>query len=279
MLFIERKYRLTGMTNDEYAVGIATIISDYRKNELKRKLDADHVKRWVSQFDESEQSVVLCETFRILSRWYFKIERIYTFIEQVLNLLSEIDTLSAFTFVNVQTKGESQRFLYEIIKKIYDKKYNITFSLKNADFGEEPGLFVYVDDGLYTGRRAKEDLKPLLEMLPKGSTLYVYYMLAYSNNYNYWKDEICKFGEKLNIAVFFKCAKLFYNERNCKNDHIDFIWPSKTCRNNPSVKAYENKLLQTGKQWGDKDIEIEQITQKMPLDRYMLRAFRILGIQ
>ncbi len=59
--------------NDQaYIEGIATLISNYRRTELTKPLDAAHVKRWVEQFEPEERSVVLRETFYALTRYYIK---------------------------------------------------------------------------------------------------------------------------------------------------------------------------------------------------------------
>ena len=64
------------MNDQSYIEGIATIIQNYRRTELTKPLDAAHVERWVGQFAPDERSTVLAETFHVLTRYYFKEERI-----------------------------------------------------------------------------------------------------------------------------------------------------------------------------------------------------------
>ena len=76
------------MNDQSYIEGIATIIQNYRRTELTKPLDAAHVERWVGQFAPDERSIVLAETFHVLTRYYFKEERIHNFLERVLERIT-----------------------------------------------------------------------------------------------------------------------------------------------------------------------------------------------
>ena len=56
---------------NESLQGIAEIIGNYRLGELPQPLDSNHVDRWVRQFSEESQEVILIETLHILREWYF----------------------------------------------------------------------------------------------------------------------------------------------------------------------------------------------------------------
>ena len=234
------------MYDEALITGIATLISDYRKTELPAQLDANHVRRWISQFDKTEQQVVLQETFHVLTRNYYKIERIHCFLRQVVDRLAESAPLDQYVFVDVQKQGVSQKLIYQQIDVDYRSR-GFECIHKSEDFGEHPGKFVYVDDGLYTGKRSKGDLLPLIEKLPANSTLYVFYMLVYSNGYSYWSGRITECGRERGITVVFDYGKMLGNDRN--NDHasVDIVWPSRDCRRLDEVQQYEKQLRETGK--------------------------------
>lgn len=78
------------MNKQSYEEGIASIIKNYRRLELKKPLDLQHVQRWIQQFEPEEQEIVLKETFHALTRYYINEEKIYNFIDQVLESISEL---------------------------------------------------------------------------------------------------------------------------------------------------------------------------------------------
>ena len=45
---------LNNMTDYQLACAISTIIGSYRKGELSKPLDHNHVLKWVGQFDEED---------------------------------------------------------------------------------------------------------------------------------------------------------------------------------------------------------------------------------
>lgn len=161
------------MNDQSYIEGIATIIQNYRRTELTKPLDAAHVERWVEQFAPDERSIVLAETFHVLTRYYFKEERIHNFLEQVLERITAEQPTDNVVFASIQEKGHSQKLIYEYIAS----KGNFTF--QSEEFTDTSKLYVYIDDGLYSGGRAKEDLRKLIGLLPQGAHLQVYYLIAY----------------------------------------------------------------------------------------------------
>ena len=172
------------MNDQSYIEGIATIIANYRRVELSKPLDSTHVKRWVEQFEPQERSVVLKETFHALSRYYIKEEKIHTFLDQVIAKITKEHDINDIVFVSIQKKGYSQTLIYNYIRT----KGNFFF--KNGDFSDSSKKYVYIDDGLYSGWRTKEDLSELICLLPRGACLKVYYMIAFSNGFEYWSNRL-----------------------------------------------------------------------------------------
>ena len=73
------------------AQDISKIISDYRRGELCFELDADHVVRWVQQFNPATQETILEETFHVLSNWYFDDLKITEFLKSIVDYLEQKD--------------------------------------------------------------------------------------------------------------------------------------------------------------------------------------------
>lgn len=119
------------MNEQEYIEGIVTLIKNYRRTELKKPLDAAHVKRWLNQFEAEEQSIVLRETFHALARYYIKKEQIYDFLDQLLEKLIAENGKDHVVFASVQKKGYSQKLMYKYISE----KGNFVFQSENFTDG------------------------------------------------------------------------------------------------------------------------------------------------
>lgn len=198
------------MNDQAYIEGIATLISNYRRTELTKPLDAAHVKRWVEQFEPEERSVVLRETFHALSRFYIKEERIHTFLDQVLDKIVKEQNVNDVVFASIQKKGHSQTLIYEYIAT------KGSFVFQSEKYTDASKLYVYIDDGLYSGGRANEDLSELIRLLPQGAHLQVYYMIAYSYGYEKWRKELSKKAAKKGITIEYACERTYINDRNKK---------------------------------------------------------------
>ena len=138
-----------GLNNQEYIEGIASIIKNYRKTELNNSLDTLHVQKWVEQFSSEEQSIVLEETFHVLTRYYINEERIYTFLNQVLKHIINEEIVSNVIFADIQEQGNSQKRIYKYI----ENKGN--YIIQKENFIDDSKLYIYIDDGLYSGKRAR----------------------------------------------------------------------------------------------------------------------------
>ena len=225
------------MNDQSYIEGIATIIQNYRRTELTKPLDAAHVERWVGQFAPDERSIVLAETFHALTRYYFKEERIHNFLERVLERI----TADNVVFASIQEKGHSQKLIYEYIAS----KGNFTF--QSEEFTDTSKLYVYIDDGLYSGGRAKEDVGKLIGLLPQGAHLQVYYMIAFSNGFEYWSNRLSQEAAGKGICAEFFCENKYINDRIKKLEKYEFLWPDVSCRGDRTVADYERRLSETGK--------------------------------
>lgn len=235
------------MNRNEYITGISTIIKDFRQGELTSLLDYNHVKRWIDQFEENEKDIILGETFQILVRYYFKKEKIIEFVKHIIKDLASDKDLESLEFLCVQDAGYSQKIIMEYVSEIYDKSYGSKCNISNGYQVRDVNHYIYIDDGLYTGRKVKNDLKKCIDIMPEDSKLDVYLMIVYSNAFDYIANTIKRYGEKKQIEVNFIYGKMFFNDRNNREHPIDFIWPDVSLRNDTEIFAYEEILVSTGK--------------------------------
>lgn len=235
---------LNNMTDYQLACAISTIIGSYRKGELSKPLDHNHVLKWVGQFDEEDRSIILEETLHVLTRQYYNREAIEESLDAILKkICAQVDSFDNVIFTNLQEQGSSQKILYDIISE----KLGSAFNNQCSAFTESSKIYVYIDDGLYTGGRARTDLTALIERLPPNSRLYVFYLFAYSNACSYREDQITKLAINKKIDICFDWGRMFYNERSYKAESIDFVWPTILARKDEEVLAYETKLKETQK--------------------------------
>ena len=235
---------LNDMTDYQIACAISTIIGSYRKGELSKPLDYNHILKWVGQFDEEDRSVILEETLHVLTRQYYNREAIGESLDVILRkICTQVDSFDNVIFANPQEQGSSQKILYDIISE----KLGLSFNSQCSDFTESSKLYVYIDDGLYTGGRTRTDLSALIKLLPQNSKLLVYYIFVYSNAYSFRKTQITRLANEKKIEVYFDYVRMFYNDRNQKAESIDFVWPTILAREDEEVLAYETKLKETQK--------------------------------
>lgn len=105
-----------------YPEEIAKIIQNFRRGELSKELDAAHVRRWVSQFDEADREMILAETYRVLSHYYYSEEKIFGYVDWVLSCLEKETSLRDCIYLAVQEKGSSQKLLLNRVGDIYEMK-------------------------------------------------------------------------------------------------------------------------------------------------------------
>ena len=178
---------------------LASIIKNFRKGELDVKLDEEHVERWLSQFSEESQDVILKETTHIFSELYFNKDDIKEgFLDKVITyLMQEYSTCENVVFVSMQESGHSQRILVDMLEKRVQKNYG--FSIQR-EVTNTPQTIVYLDDGLYTGSTAKKELISLIERLPANCRIDVFFMIAHSSSLWYVKKVVLPEAKKKNIS-------------------------------------------------------------------------------
>lgn len=215
---------------------LASIIKNFRKGELDVKLDEEHVERWLSQFSEESQDVILKETTHIFSELYFNKDDIKEgFLDKVITyLMQEYSTCENVVFVSMQESGHSQRILVDMLEKQVQKKYG--FSIQR-EVTNTPQTIVYLDDGLYTGSTAKKELISLIERLPANCRIDVFFMIAHSSSLWYVKKVVLPEAKKKNISVEI-FPKICLETNKHSSNHQEHLWPSSSLRSIPVFAQY-----------------------------------------
>lgn len=233
---------------------IANIIKNYRSEESIR-FNKEHVHKWVSQFEPESQEIILLETLHIFKKYYFNKNQIKEFFVDVLNYLLKKykfrcleELLENTYFINIQEQGKSQsnflNLLYELLKEKYD------INVKKSEINNQK-LFIYVDDGLYTGSTIRKDMKQCSKFIQSGVKIEIFYLFSYENGLDYSKKEINKFYRHTNVNIEFNSYIKLHNDKEIKkisdnaityDSDFQCLWPSFELCKLPIVEQYIQKL-------------------------------------
>ncbi len=185
---------------------LAKIIQNYREGELTHSLDASHIERWLSQFDEECQPIILNETLHVFKEWYFDQPRFVEYYNRIIGILSkkysldEIGLINKAVFISTQRRGRSQCRMVEKLSEIVNSRYGCCIK---TQINTTDKIYVYIDDALFTGSHARKDLIEVLCQLPSESDLNVFYLVGATSGLEYSKKEIEKTANERNINTFF----------------------------------------------------------------------------
>ena len=206
---------------------VATIIVDYRAGELPPP-NADHVGRWVSQFDAEDREPLLKELIHVWDQIYVT----KNMAEQFLTKVIENETLTAgdpkafwggVEFLKIQERGHSQSEMLDLVRPLLKAQTG----LRLASCGGE-NRFIYLDDVLFTGDRIKNDLSVwLTNTAPTTATVYVLLMGVHC--FGEWRlqedlqAKAKQLGKTLKLDVY---RAVSLENRKYKKDESDVLWPT-----------------------------------------------------
>jgi hypothetical protein len=204
---------------------LAALIADYRQGEIKPP-DADHVERWVKQFEVDEQVPLLDELLRLWPAFYFK-QRIFE--QHLRHLITDQkmvgnDPRSFWAGANVldiQQRGGSQRAMRDLLKPILAEAVGL--SLNSCGGG---ACFVYLDDVLFTGDRVERDLVAWLPAAPPVARVEIVVFAAHT--YGRWQleEKLKDLGQSANKSIIFTVrAKHELENRRYHRNESHVLWP------------------------------------------------------
>ncbi len=189
-------------TRTDLLESMANTIQDYRAGEIA-KPTSEHVDRWVKQFDKAVQVPLLQEIDHVLKKTYFSMENVGGFLKAVsANKKLAGDNPVQFwkntKFLDIQGGGNSQHDMLAMFGQLLNKKFNLNI----AECGQTADQYVYLDDGLFTGNRTRQDLeKWIREEAPTEGTLHIIYIALHSGGQYYASNKIKELAKSLGKTI------------------------------------------------------------------------------
>ncbi len=234
---------------------LADIIKDYRKGELDYTINVNHINKWLVQFSPESQDIILQETLYVLQNWYFsnqyvdeKIDRIPTYLQKQYGYQTPNAVCNSVCFLDIQKDGTSQHTIVSRFADRMRERYNISIK---TNIEKSINHYVYFDDGLYTGSRARKDLKEIIGSLPKDSILEVFYIVVCESAFSYTKEIASQYAEQCGITLLMHTWKHIFDVKTSEwsedgserwHAHYNCLWPMPSLEKNEYVNAYVEKL-------------------------------------
>lgn len=229
-------------TRNEVLTSIANTIADYRQGEIAT-LDAEHVDRWIRQFEAPVQEPMLAELDHVLKKTFVT----RTEVEQYLCGLATAQKLAGddpcdfwktVNFLNIQGGGNSQREMLAMFETALQR----TCGLKLRDCGLDDGPYVYLDDAIFTGNRIRSDLTGWLESsAPATAKVHVVVIAFHRGGQYYAESEIHSVADAVGKTVsvtWWRCVEI--ENRKSKAANSDVLWPATV----PALGAVQDYVQQ-----------------------------------
>ena len=239
--------------NDENINELVRIIHDYRRNELSFIIGPQHVRRWLAQFQENTQEIILYETTQILKSWFLSERSFIQFYDAVLKYLTkkysldEQELLRKVVFIDTQGSSHSQSIMLKQLNDLIIDRYGFDIQKKATP---TTMAYVYLDDGLFTGVKARKELKEVISTLPKGASLDVFYLLGATQGMDYSTEQLRPFAQGQRIDLQFFQMKPIYNHKKASIEYHDgawtksyysehsCLWPERSVESAAEIKEY-----------------------------------------
>ena len=223
----------------ELLASIANRIKDYRSDDLLEPTP-DHVERWIRQFGTDVQVPILQELDHVLKWTYFSQSRVRAFFETLIhNGDLAGDNPRRFwrdaQLLDIQQNGNSQTEIRKLFMEELARK-NI---IPTGSGGRKDGVFMYLDDVLFSGGRIGQDLSTWIsDTSPLTGTVHVVVIAAH--RFGEWKcrerlEEAAKNKGK-QLHFHFWAALLIENRMKYRN-RSEVLWPS-TIPDDDDLTAY-----------------------------------------
>ena len=222
---------------------IAQTMADYRKGEIAPPTPA-HVDRWVKQFANDYQVLLLREIDHVLKHTYFSLERVTGFLRglvQTERLVGEDPCAfwRGVNFLDIQQGGNSQTEMLALFGELLKEKHGFGID----ECGGEGLVYVYLDDAIFTGNRVRRDLEAWIkDIAPAKSTLHIVSIAQHSGGKyyagGYITSAIAAAGKKIDVTWWRAIA---LEDRKANSDTSDVLRPT-SIPNDAPVKAYVDAM-------------------------------------
>lgn len=218
---------------------IANTIQDYRNGSLPQPIP-EHVDRWVQQFDAAVQLPILQEIDHVLKKIYFSKEDVAKFLRGAMRTAKLTgDRPDRFwrsaNFLDIQGGGSSQTDMLALFSEQLEDEHG--FGIDDCGQGDE--VFIYLDDGIFTGNRVRRDLENWIrDHAPAQAKVHVICIALHSGGQYYAggkiQDAIRASGKSIGIT-WWRAVEL--EDRRAKSTTADVLRPT-VIPNDPAVQAY-----------------------------------------
>jgi hypothetical protein len=236
--------RPLGPNRDQLLRSVARTIQDYRRGEIPTPT-AEHVDRWIGQFDDADQITILSEIDRILARHYISRQRAERLMQRVLIApaiwgSAASDRASHAMFLRIQRKGTSQADLLKLVQ--LDGSIEIRPAENSSG---RPVDYVYVDDSIFTGYTAWHDIRSWYRPLPPGAFLHLVFFAAYEEGRWSLRQKLKSLTGQDGVRVRFWC-RLLYGFKLPQR-----LWPEEEPGNQAAL-SYSQQVQDTARRKGTK---------------------------
>lgn len=211
---------------------VANTISTYRQGEIEQRTAA-HVDRWVSQFTPENQLDFLREFDYVIKQTFITKDVLTEWFKRAIHHPSILNGKTAQVywrsahFLNLQKQGESQKELVDLFLKTAEHEVGETV----LSGGNSEGDFFYLDDGIFSARKAIQDLSNWIKYeAPKKCRLYV--LTAVKHTFGLYlleteiKKTIVECGKTIGYTLAGAKGFNFENQK-CYSHRSQVLWPSR----------------------------------------------------
>lgn len=206
---------------------IAEIMADYRMSELP-KATPEHVDRWIRQFDAKVQVPILREMNHVLGKTYFSFQKVVSFLEEVITTEELVGAdpckfWRSARFLNIQGGGNSQQEMLALLDQVLQKSCGFGV----MECGNDPAVFIYLDDAIFSGGRVKQDLEAWVQgNAPAAAKLHVITIALHRGGEYYANkcilDKAKTLGKEVNITWW---REVYLEDRKSYTDSSDVLRP------------------------------------------------------
>jgi hypothetical protein len=215
----------------ELLASIATMIADYRRGDIPEP-NANHVERWIDQFDEDVQLPLMRELSHTLVSSFFA----HHIRHDGLAGADPCRFWREAHLLNIQQQGRSQSEIRDLFGRALEEQCGIE-SLD--DCGSANGAFIYLDDVLFTGSRIGNDLAAwIVADAPTNATVHI--LVIATHRFGEWKcsERLKNEAAKANRRIAFNIwAALRLENRVHYQSSSEVLWPA-VIPDDDALKAY-----------------------------------------
>lgn len=240
LLLVARRGAMTG-PREQLLESVASRIVDYRARQIAEPT-AEHVDRWISQFDERCQVALLRELDHVLGWTYFSRDNVSEFLDGLLGnaKLATSDPVTfwgSVNFLDIQAHGSSQSELLEL----FGERLR-AIGIEPGAVGSADGPLVYIDDVLFTGNRVGEDLSRwIADAAPTEACVHVIVIATHALGAWQMQERVKKAasdtGKTLTLHVW---RAVEFENRKAYRNAAEVLWPTEL-PDDPLVHSYASR--------------------------------------